>query len=298
MVRRFIALDWGTTSFRAYIADSDGQVLETVAAPEGILAVKDGDFDAALERHIGGWDVSLPVIAAGMITSRQGWIELPYVPCPAGPAELASVLHRHTSRRGRTIAFSTGLSFRSAAGSPDVMRSEETQVFGSLENGGGHFVTPGTHSKWIVAEGGRIVRFATYMTGEVFAALKGHTILGKLMRDGPENEAAFAQGVRAALADPAGFLHRIFSTRSLGLFDEMAPEHLASYLSGQVIGTEIAHAAAANPKDTDYAVLASQAIGMRYAKAMAIAGLKARLGDPLCIVKGLARIAKQSGLIP
>lgn len=297
MSRQFIALDWGTTSFRAYLADSEGHVAGTVSALEGILAVKDGDFDAALERHIGKWDVALPVIAAGMITSRQGWIELPYVACPAGPAELTAALHRHTSKRGRHIAFATGLSYRSASGVPDVMRGEETQVFGSLENGGGHFVTPGTHSKWIVAEGGRIVRFATYMTGEVYAALKNHTILGKLMQDGPENEEAFARGVRAALADPAGFLHRIFSTRSLGLFNELAPQHLASYLSGQVIGTEIAHARAGNPKDADYVVLASQEIATRYVKAMAIAGLRARCGDSLCIVKGLARLAREAGLI-
>jgi 2-dehydro-3-deoxygalactonokinase len=294
---RFIALDWGTTSFRAYLADREGQVTETVSAPEGILAVKDGDFDAALERHIGKWDVALPVIAAGMITSRQGWIELPYVACPAGPAELAAALQRHTSKRGRSIAFATGLSYRSGSGIPDVMRSEETQVFGSLENGGGYFVTPGTHSKWIVTEGGKIVRFATYMTGEVFAALKNHTILGKLMQDGPENEEAFARGVRAALADPAGFLHRIFSTRSLGLFNEIAPAHLASYLSGQVIGTEIAHARPGNPKGADYVVLASEEIGARYVKAMRIAGLKARCGDCNSIVKGLARIAREAGLI-
>ncbi len=297
MSGRFIALDWGTTSFRAYLADVAGGIGESNSAPEGILAVKDGDFDAALERHIGKWDVALPVVAAGMITSRQGWIELPYVACPAGPAELAAALHRHTSKRGRSIAFATGLSFRSSSGIPDVMRSEETQVFGSLENGGGYFVTPGTHSKWIVAEGGKIVRFATYMTGEVFAALKNHTILGTLMQDGPENEEAFAKGVRAALADPAGFLHRIFSTRSLGLFSEMAPEHLASYLSGQVIGTEIAHARAGNPKDADYVVLASEEIGARYVKAMRIAGLKARAGDPNSIVKGLARIAREARLI-
>lgn len=297
MRRQFIALDWGTTSFRAYLADSDGRVAGTASALEGILAVTDGDFDAALERHIGQWDASLPVIAAGMITSRQGWIELPYVACPAGPAKVAAALHRHTSQRGRRIAFVTGLSCRSASGIPDVMRGEETQVFGSLANGGGHFVTPGTHSKWIVAEAGKIVRFATYMTGEVYAALTNHTILGKLMQDGPQNEEAFAGGVRAALADPDGFLHRIFSTRSLGLFNEMVPQHLASYLSGQVIGTEIAHARAGNPQDADYVVLASQEIATRYVKAMAIAGLRARCGDPLCIVKGLARLAGEAGLI-
>src|SRR5882724_5987779 len=127
-------------------------------APEGILSVTDGDFDAALERLIGEWDVKLPVLAAGMITSRQGWIELPYVACPAGPSELAAALHPHTSKRGRRIAFSTGLSYRAPDGVPDVMRSEETQVFGSLD-GATHFVTPGTHSKWIAVEGECIVRF-------------------------------------------------------------------------------------------------------------------------------------------
>ena len=297
MAPRFIALDWGTTSFRAYLADARGMVTDMISAPEGILSVTDGDFDAALERHIGSWNVELPVVAAGMITSRQGWIELPYVACPAGPAELAAALHHHQSKRRRHIAFSTGLSHRAADGVPDVMRSEETQVFGSLASGARNFVTPGTHSKWITVEAGRITGFTTYVTGEVFAALKDHTILGRLMKGGPDNEEAFARGVKAALADPAGFLHRIFSVRSLGLFNEMAPEHLASYLSGQVIGSEVAHAIASNGGNMDYVVLASQTIGGRYVKAMEIAGLKARHGDPEAIVKGLALIALKAGLL-
>ena len=185
MASDFIALDWGTTSFRAYRVAADGHVLDTVAAPEGILAVKDGRFEAALEALIGAWDVQLPVMAAGMITSRQGWIELPYLPCPASAADLARALHMHTTERGRRIAFATGLSYRAPDGMPDVMRSEETQVFGSLDLWLNHFVTPGTHSKWITTEGDRLVRYATYVTGEVFAALKDHTILGRLMTPGP-----------------------------------------------------------------------------------------------------------------
>ncbi|MBI2720094.1 MAG: 2-dehydro-3-deoxygalactonokinase [Rhizobiales bacterium] len=296
MSDRFVALDWGTTSFRAYLADAAGRVEKTVSAPEGILAVSDGDFDGALERHIGDWDASLPVLAAGMITSRQGWVECPYVATPAGLADLAAALHTHVSKRGRHIAFSTGLSYRSSDGLPDVMRSEETQVFGSFDEAN-HFVTPGTHSKWIVVEGKRVTRFTTYMTGEVFAALKGHTILGRLMKDDPDNDEAFVRGVTSALADPAGFLHRIFSVRSLALFGEMAPEHLSSYLSGQVIGTEVAHATAANPRSADYVVLASPGIGGRYVRAMGLAGLKVRHGNPQAIVKGLARIAVAAGLL-
>ncbi|MFT3987994.1 2-dehydro-3-deoxygalactonokinase [Aestuariivirga sp.] len=297
MTKPFIALDWGTTSFRAYQIDAQGAVTDTVSAPEGILSVSDGDFDAALEKHIGAWDVALPVLASGMITSRQGWIELPYVPCPAGPADLAAALHHHASRRGRRIAFATGLSYRHENGMPEVMRSEETQVFGSLDGTASHFVTPGTHSKWIDTSGGRITNYTTYVTGEVFSALKDHTILGRLMTEGPASEDAFEKGVRAALDDPAGFLHRIFATRTLGLFHEMPAEHLASFLSGQVVGTEVAHAMASRSKAAQYVVLASQGIGSRYMKAMEIAGLSARYGDPLSIVKGLRNIGQHAGVI-
>jgi 2-dehydro-3-deoxygalactonokinase len=297
MSARFIALDWGTTSFRAYMVGEDGVVHDTISAPEGILSVTDGNFEAALEKHIGTWDKSLPVIAAGMITSRQGWIELPYLACPASAADLARALHHHTTKSGRHIAFSTGLSYRDHHGMPDVMRSEETQVFGSLDSGSNHFVTPGTHSKWITTNGDRIMHYATYVTGEVYAALKNHTILGRLMKDGPDDDEAFAMGVRGALDDPAGFLHRIFSARSLGLFGELAPEVIASYLSGQVIGTEVAHAIRDNPKDAEYVVLASPGIGGRYVKAIEIAGLKVRYGDPQAIVKGLAIIARKAELI-
>ncbi len=297
MAQGFIALDWGTTSFRAYRVGETGQVQETVSAADGILTVADGKFEAALEKHIGLWDKRLPVMAAGMITSRQGWIELPYLPCPASAADLARALHHHVTSSGRHIAFATGLSYRAPNGIPDVMRSEETEVFGSLDLGVSHFVTPGTHSKWITTEGDRITRYATYVTGEVFAALKNHTILGRLMKDGPDDEEAFARGVSAALDDPAGFLHRIFSARSLGLFGEIAPESIASYLSGQVIGTEVAHAIRDNPKDAEYAVLASPGIGGRYVKAIAMAGLKVRYGDPKAIVKGLRLYAQHAGVI-
>ena len=110
-------------------------------------------------------------------------------------------------------------------------------------------------------------------------------------------EEAFAMGVSAALEDPAGFLHRIFSARSLGLFGELAPEAISSYLSGQVIGTEVAHAIRDNPHDAEYAVLASPGIGGRYVKAIEIAGLKVRYGDPQAIVRGLAIIARKAGII-
>jgi 2-dehydro-3-deoxygalactonokinase len=232
-----------------------------------------------------------------MITSRQGWIELPYVPCPAGVSELAAALHLFRTHHGRNIHFSTGLSYRAPDGVPDVMRGEETKVFGDLEGASGYFVSPGTHSKWIAVEDGRITRFTTYVTGEVFAALKDHTILGRLMKENGTDDTAFARGVSSALADPSGFLHRIFATRSLGLFSEMAPESLPSFLSGQVIGTEIAHAIQHHPREDAFVVLGPEAITPLYVSAMQIAGLNGRSGNPTAAVKGLARIAAHAGLI-
>jgi 2-dehydro-3-deoxygalactonokinase len=293
----FIALDWGTSSFRAYLLNSDGTIQETIAAPHGILAVKDAAFDETLETQIGNWDKALPVMASGMITSRQGWVELPYVACPASLQSIAAAVHPHTSKQGRKLFFVPGISYRSPDGIPDVIRGEETQVFGASKGGHEHFVTPGTHSKWIDVSNGEIRSFSTYMTGEVFALLKNHSILGKLMTGETNNSAAFEQGVRPGLKDPAGFLHCIFSTRTLALFKEMPTDHLSSYLSGQVIGTEIAHAIAKNLAGAQYQILATPALGELYMKAMTIAGLNVSYGEPDVAVKGLRRIAMTAGLL-
>jgi 2-dehydro-3-deoxygalactonokinase len=293
----FIALDWGTSSFRAYLLNADSTVQETVTAPQGILAVKDAGFDAALESHIGKWDKNLPIIASGMITSRQGWVELPYVACPANLMTIAAAVQAHTSKHGRKLHFVPGISTRGSDGTPDVIRGEETQVLGASEGGSEHFVTPGTHSKWITVENQAITGFSSYMTGEVFALLKSHSILGKLMTGETGNPAAFERGVRAGLNDPAGFLHNIFSTRTLALFNEMPTDHLNSYLSGQVIGTEIAHAIAKNPAGAQYRILATPALGEHYMTAMKIAGLNVSYGEPNVAVIGLQRIAVAAGLL-
>jgi 2-dehydro-3-deoxygalactonokinase len=293
----FIALDWGTSSFRAYRVGSDGAIVETISAPHGILTVENRAFDAALETHIGSWDVAIPILASGMITSRQGWVELPYVTCPANLKSISAAVHTHTSTRSRKIHFVTGVSARGENGIPDVMRGEETQVMGASVGGLECFITPGTHCKWINVENSEIKSFATYMTGEVFALLKNHSILGRLMTGDTNYEAAFERGVRGGLKDAGGFLHRIFSTRTLALFNEMPTDQLSSYLSGQVIGTEIAHAVAGHPEAAQYNILASPALAQHYVSAMKFAGLKVRFSDPDVAVKGLLKIAQTAGII-
>ncbi|MDE2446261.1 MAG: 2-dehydro-3-deoxygalactonokinase [Alphaproteobacteria bacterium] len=297
MTKPFIALDWGTTSFRAYHVDTDGTVLESRADAEGILAVKDGGFDAVLEKHISDWDKSVPIIASGMITSRQGWVECPYVDCPAAAEDLAKSIRTHKTSTGRTLHFITGLHYHSPTIEHDVLRGEETQVFGALASGATHFITPGTHSKWISVSGGQIVNFATYMTGESFALFRNHSILGRLMKDGPHDAAAFSKGVSRATQTPADILHTLFSVRSLGLFNAITPECLASYLSGLLIGCEIASAVKHHQCRETYLVLGSPSLAANYVAALKLIGLNVQTGDPLCAIQGQRLIAQHAGII-
>jgi 2-dehydro-3-deoxygalactonokinase len=297
MTKPFIGLDWGTTSFRAYLVDGSGKVSDQASASEGILAVKDGAFEVTLETHIGAWDKSLPVVASGMITSRQGWVEIPYVDCPAGPEDLAKAIVSKKLASGRTVHFLTGLHYDSPSLGHDVMRSEETQVFGAMQLGVTHFVTPGTHSKWIDVEDGKITSFSTYVTGETFAVMKAHSILGRLMANDRDDEMSFIKGVDRAFADPAALLHNLFSARSLALYQELPPESISSYLSGLVVGAEVAHAIAMRDSTNHFCILASPGIGNKYMLAMKHAKLRVEMGDPLAIVHGERMVAKAAGLI-
>lgn len=297
MAQGFIAVDWGTTSFRAYDVGADGAIVRETADAAGILSVKDGAFDSVLEQKLEGWDKSLPILAAGMITSRQGWIELPYLDCPAGPADMAKALHRHVMTSGRTVHFSTGLHYLSPSLGHDVMRSEETQVFGSLDSDAKHFITPGTHSKWIDVQEGRIVGFDTYVTGEMFSVLKAHSILGRLITAEAMEPKSFRRGVEAALADPAGLSHLLFSARSLALYNELPGDSVFSYLSGLIVGAEVGHALMTREPSADYVILASPKIGGAYASALEVAGPKARYGNTTAIVTGLRAIGREAGII-
>jgi 2-dehydro-3-deoxygalactonokinase len=293
----FIALDWGTSSFRAYQVSGDGAVLNEVTAPNGILAVQGGAFDAALEAAIGTWPHDLPVMASGMITSRQGWIEVPYVPCPAGLNEIAKGIIEHRSARGRRIHFVPGLCAFAEDGAPDVLRGEETQVLGAARGGVEHFLTPGTHNKWIDVRDGIIERFATYMTGEAYAVLKAHSILGRLMTGETDDDSAFMLGVSKGLADAGGLLHQLFSVRTLGLFERMRGDGLASYLSGLLIGSEIGHAMSTRSAEASYHVLGSALLAERYISALKQAGIAARAAEPNVAVQGLVKLARHRKLI-
>jgi 2-dehydro-3-deoxygalactonokinase len=297
-----VSVDWGTSAFRARLAATDGGVLDTVEAETGATGLASGAHEAFLEAQIGDWKrrfPSAPIIMSGMVGSRQGWIEAPYVARPAGATEIAAAMTTiATTRIGRVLVV-PGLSGRDRHGAPDVMRGEETQILGALSASGradGLFVLPGTHSKWARVEGGRIVDFATFMTGEIFAALKDHTLLGRLMAPAGERDAAcddaFARGVAAAarLARPGDLLHAIFMTRTLGLFDELPPQALADYLSGLLIGAEILAGARG---EREACVVGSPGLTARYRSAGDALGIALTPAQDNCATLGQIALLKQ-----
>ncbi len=287
-----IGIDWGTSSFRA-TRFAGGRVVDHVAARAGIMRVEDGDFASVLRRHVGPWLAAgeRRVLLAGMIGSRQGWVEAPYLPCPASVAELAASVVS-IPFEGADIFLVPGVS-ADDDGVPEVMRGEETQILGALSafSGDATVCMPGTHSKWVTVRDARIIGFRTYMTGEAYAALGTHTILARLLEATHEHDAsAFATGVARARA-PGGLLHHLFGVRTLPLTGHMTGAAAASYLSGLLLGHEVEAALAARGDDASPVFLIGEdALCARYKSAIGLCGGTARIvpGDPAA--SGLATI--------
>jgi len=296
-----IAIDWGTTRARAYRMDRSGRVLGERTEPLGIQQLGGLGFPEALSRLLGDWDGdAVPRLACGMVGSRQGWREAPYVECPASLESLARGLVE-TVAGG--LAIVPGLATRDAAGIPDVMRGEETQLLGALPADVPRTlaVLPGTHSKWARVERGVVLDFTTFMTGELYEALVAHTILGRLAAaPGEGAEAAFTRGVDRGLAAGA-LLHDAFGARTLALAGELHPDEVREWLSGLLVGREIRDArrwAEASGDDASRViVIGGDALAERYSRALARAGIRATTAPPAAAAAGLYRIARAAGRV-
>jgi 2-dehydro-3-deoxygalactonokinase len=298
-----IAIDWGTSHARAYWLDAHGEVKHETSAPLGVLNVPAGGFAAALAALLAaGPDDRAPMLACGMIGSRQGWIDAPYCECPADAEALASAL---TVVPGTRLAIVPGLICRDPDAIPDVMRGEETQILGALEDGASSspvqvLVLPGTHSKWAIVREARIETFATFMTGELYAVLREHSILGRMATTGDDPAAAEA-GIRRSLATNADLTHDLFSARTLAVCGELAPGAVGDYLSGLLLGAELAAGRRwfQRQRALGESVLLIGDAGLceRYRRAFAIAGLEATIGPPHAAARGLWRLARRARIV-
>ena len=271
----FIAVDWGTTNRRAYRLGADGTVVDQMEDDAGVTAIKPGQFPAALARitdRLG----EAPLLMAGMIGSNRGWQEAPYLPCPVSAPELARQLLWVEPER---VAIVPGISFVSADHT-DVMRGEEVQVFGHMAEHDARetlLCHPGTHTKWVRVTDGAIVSFRTFMTGELFALLREHSILAPLLHGGTEPDSDFLTGAEAGLAG-ANLAGELFSVRAGVLLGRRDPAQAAAWVSGLLIGADVAGGLAgcdtqASPRNV--IVLGRPTLNRLYVAALAHAGIPA-----------------------
>ncbi len=301
---KIIAVDWGTSRLRAWLVNAAGAPLDTVSSSDGIGSLN-GDHEAVFERLVGSWP-KVPAIMAGMVGSRQGWREAAYLSCPAAAADIGGQLMRFTSAAGREIAIVPGIAVRSSRRDGDVIRGEETQMIGlaSAEPGfTGTVILPGTHSKWARLDRGTIADFQTFMTGELFELLSEKSFLRHSVAAGAgdlSDRADFALAVKRTANDGLPFLGALFSVRARQLLAGVERADNLAYLSGLIIGGEIAAARAMGSLagDAEIRIIASPALVRAYSKALAVAGLKAEARDGSeLVLAGLTRLARTAGLL-
>lgn len=258
-----IGIDWGSSSFRAYRFDQKCSLVDTIESSLGIKHVIDGAFEEQLFSQLEPWlqqdDI---VLLSGMITSRNGWVETPYIPLPAAPKDLIGKALKRMIRN-TNLVFLPGLSQLHPR--PDVLRGEELQLFGATQTMDNALVVmPGTHSKWAQLRDGEVVAFQTIVTGELFDVLLNNTLVGQLATEKSLNKAIFKQGVLQGF-ESTQIVSELFQCRSGVLLGKFAEQEVHSYLSGLLIGNEISEALPSAKKDDQAIVLVgSDALCDRY----------------------------------
>jgi 2-dehydro-3-deoxygalactonokinase len=288
-----LVCDWGNTNLRAWTLDDQGRVVAAQAFAHGVLQLGPGEAERCFQTQIRPalQAQTLPALLCGAVGSTVGWSTAPYADCPASLEDLARALHAPTADGWVRIV--PGVRWAGFSGQGDVMRGEETQLFGWLAADpsralGRRIVChPGTHGKWMVIEDGRLTKFASTMTGELYALLRQHSILSaSVAADDVFDEAAFDEGVVAA-GNGEALAARLFTVRARVVGFGRPLASTASYLSGLMIGAEVAATPTLLEVDAEEAfdLLGDPRLCRLYARALAARGRQSEThdGDPAAI---------------
>lgn len=292
----FVAVDWGTSSFRAWRMAADGTPLAFSRGPEGMLHCASAGFAPVLRQHLEklGATEGLPVLISGMAGAKQGWVEAPYLSTPCR----LDRLHEGAVRvdTAGDVRILPGIAHRDPAW-PEVMRGEETQILGAIEDGfSGLVCVPGTHSKWVALESGSIVGLTSFMTGELFSVITSHTILAHAVETGTlpvRPSEAFHQALSAAVSGQAELSSALFRLRAAQLLGFEQRADGAARLSGLLIGSETAGAIRRYGNKQALRLIASGDLGALYEDALEHLGYEVRADDAEQTARrGLIKAAK------
>lgn len=287
-----VGVDWGSSSFRAYRFDQRGLLVAEVSAEKGIREVQPQtaeNYENVLFELIGDWLTDGDtVLLSGMITSRSGWLETPYLACPVDVSTIA----KHAlclERRNIQLRFLPGL--KQDAPTPDVMRGEELQLLGASNRDGKRIVVlPGTHSKWAAMNGPVLTHFRTVITGEIFEIILKHSLVGAIFTSQGFDEVSFLDGVRHGY-NTATVVSDLFTLRSSVLLNHVKSDCQHSRLSGMLIGNEIREGLLLMGSSSDIVLVGSDSLCSLYQRAFTCLGVTASINSAVAAVSGFEKVA-------
>ncbi|TQV89223.1 2-dehydro-3-deoxygalactonokinase [Aliikangiella coralliicola] len=296
---RLIAVDWGSSSFRAYLVESTGKLLDTIKSDQGIFNLTRDDIETCFKSQCASWLDKFPqagVLMSGMVGSRNGLKETQYLPTPCS-AKTISLALESVELFDRSVKIVPGLCFIEDEKTSDVMRGEEVQILGAvnkLSNDCELICLPGTHSKWAVVEDGKIRRFSTFASGEMYSTLLSLDLFKGIIFSKSFDKESFQKGLDASF-QTAGFLNSIFSGRVKLLSGELDDIHLSSYLSGVIIGYEILSATKIYSSNSKVVIVGSHYLQELYTLAFSHFNIESFCLEPdTTYVSGIYSLAKQN----
>ena len=282
-----IGIDWGSTNLRVFHLGTDGEILDVRTFPFGITKLANTDFGPTLKTVVAELPSNLPIIMCGMIGSAHGWHEVDYLPCPCSIGDLSNNLVDISGLANRECYLIRGVSGLSEGGFVDVMRGEETQIFGVPPTV--QICLPGTHCKWVSFANGEIISFSTHLTGELFGLLSSSGLLSKCIQPSPFDSDSFEEGCQLALQG-GNLLHQLFSVRSRFVSGSLTSVQTGSYLSGVLIGSELS----TQSLSSVVTVVGTSSLAQKYALGLSMLGVESTCysGETAC-ANGLFAIWKE-----
>lgn len=276
-----VGVNWGSSNFRAYRIAADGSLLEEYSEAAGVTSLDREGMAAMLRKLAARWPMHGPVYASGMIGSNIGWMEVPYAEAPAGCGELAQGV-RPANIGGVEVRIVPGIACRRAFdGAPDILRGEEIELFGLMgeDRTTGLAALPGTHTKWVRLDRGRVVDFFTAMSGEMFDRLTAQGLLAAIIEGEAADGTAFLEGVATAQARKLGLGTLLFGARARVVRGALRRSDASSYIRGLLIGAEIADALTAYPglAREKVPLTGSGPLSRLYASALAANGIESQI---------------------
>lgn len=279
-----VGINWGSTNFRAYRLAEDGRLVDEFSKAAGVAGLGKPGMAALIDELIVRWPTVSAVYASGMVGSNIGWCEVPYVTAPAGVVDVAKGATR-TAIGGVEVHIAPGICCnREFDDGPDILRGEEIELFGFASSNpawSGLAALPGTHTKWVRFDGGRITDFFTSMSGEIFDRLTAAGLLASIIDGEARDCAAFHEGVGAGYGRRLGLGTLLFGARARVMRGRLARADAASYLRGLLIGSEIADAMAIHPglAKASVPLVGSGPVCRLYASALSALGVESWVVD-------------------